>query len=277
VVNNSRLIGGAPLNVCYHLSRHGIESKLISQVGNDARGIELLSAVSQLGIDTSFISLSATHPTSEVLVDLSAEGKVSYTIVENVAWDVIPFEAEKSDEVSRAECFVYGSLASRSPITKNSLFSYLPRSNWKVLDLNLRSPYFDKSIVQEMLLSSDTLKINDDELWMIAGFFDWSALGKEEIVREIFRLFPNNKEIILTLGAEGAEYFSGDLHLRVPAVKVNVSDTVGSGDAFLAAFLSGKLKQKPIQQCLEDAARLSAFVAGSRGACPEYSGREEEV
>ena len=270
MVGNKGLIGGAPLNVCYHLSKHGIDSRLISQVGKDQKGAELLSGISQLGVNTEMISVSPDLPTSEVLVHLAADGKVTYTIVENVAWDAIPYSEQYATEIAASDCFVFGSLASRSAVSKDSLFRYLAHAKWKVIDLNLRQPYFDKQIIHQLLSSCNTLKINDDEFRLISEYFDITGSDEQEILMGILVQFPDINEIIVTWGADGARYFSSDLYLKVPAVKVEVVDTVGSGDAFLAAFLAGKLQQKSIQQCMHDAVVLSGFIAGSRGACPVY-------
>ena len=270
MVGNKGLIGGAPLNVCYHLSKHGIDSRLISQVGKDEKGIELLSGISQLGVNTDMISVSPDLPTSEVLVHLAAAGKVTYTIVENVAWDAIPYSEQYAADISVSDCFVFGSLASRSAVSKESLFRYLANAKWKVMDLNLRQPYYDKHIIRQLLSSCTTLKINDDEFRLISEYFDISGSNDQEILMGILAQFPGITEIIVTWGAEGAQYFSPTLHLKVPAVQVEVVDTVGSGDAFLAAFLAGKLQQKSIQQCMRDAVVLSGFIAASRGACPAY-------
>lgn len=270
VLDNKGLIGGAPLNVCYHLTRHKIQSRLISQVGKDAKGTELLSGISQLGVDTSMISISPNLPTSEVLVHLSEKGNIDYTIVENVAWDAIPYREEHAREIASADCFVFGSLASRSNESENSLFQYLQQAQWKVMDLNLRKPYYSKEKIEKLLSACHTLKINDDELNLIIQIFNITGNSNDELFRGIIQQFTGINEIIVTRGADGAEYFSSQDHFSIPAQPVKVVDTVGAGDAFLAAFLAGKLNHKPIRECMQDAVVLSGFVAGSRGACPMY-------
>lgn len=274
VVGSSRHIGGAPLNVCYHLTQHGYDCRMISQVGHDQKGGELLSGISQLGVDTSLISVTDQYPTSEVPVQVSGDGKVSYTILENVAWDAIPFDEAKAMLVAKASYFVFGSLACRSRVTRDTLLRYLGFAKWKVLDLNLRSPHYDSMLIRDLLSYADTLKLNDDELAIIGTQLGARDQDPSGAIQQVFRQYPRIKEIILTMGADGAQYFSADLQLRVPARKVEVVDTVGSGDAFLAAFLAGKLQQKPIQECMNDAVVLSGFIAGSRGACPVYSVEE---
>lgn len=271
VLGNSRLIGGAPLNVCYHLSKQGISSKIVSQVGGDIDGVDLKEGIRKLGVDTDFISISEIHPTSKVLVNMADHGKVSYQIVENVAWDFVVFDEQIAREISLTDCFVYGSLITRNAVSSNTLLKYLQYANWKVLDLNLRQPYYDKEIINKLLSTCNTLKINDEELTTITSLFSLASNNQQELMTEILRTFSDIKEIIVTKGADGAVYHSREETIEVGGIKVNVVDTVGSGDSFLAAYIASKLNNKPVYECLQNAISLSAFIATQQGACPIYN------
>ena len=270
VVADRKLIGGAPLNVCYHLSKNGIDAKIISQVGNDAEGKELLNGIKNLGVDSSLIDLSPKYPTSKVLVKVLEDGKVGYDIVKNVAWDFISFNEDTAKEIAISDFFVYGSLSSRSLLSKQTLLSYLAHANWKVLDLNLRKPFFDKETMHSLLSTCNTLKINDEELLVINDFFFEKKETQQMQIDAIFDMFANIKELILTKGAAGASYHTRQENIEMLAIKVVVADTVGSGDSFLAAYLAGKLNGKPVRECLQDSIALSAFIASKQGACPPY-------
>lgn len=271
ILDNNKLIGGAPLNVCYHLSKQGMDSKMISQVGVDIDGIELEQGIEKLGVNTSLISKSEIHPTSKVLVNISENGKVGYQIVENVAWDFMLFDEQIAIEISLTDCFVYGSLATRNAVSGNTLLKYLQYATWKVLDLNLRHPYYNKDIVHKLLSTCHTLKINDEELTTIASLLSLKNEMQQELMAEILHVFSNIKEIILTKGADGAVYHSREETIDVPGMKVNVVDTVGSGDSFLAAYIASRLNHKPTIECLQNAISLSAFIATRQGACPVYN------
>lgn len=275
VVADNRLIGGAPLNVCYHLSKFGVDSKVISQVGEDSYGTDLIQGISKLGVNTSLITISPNYATSKVLVHITKKGEISYEIVENVAWDFIQFDEKIAQEIAKANYFVYGSLSTRNEVSKSTLLRYLEYSNWNVLDLNLRYPYYDQKIIHQLLSSCNTLKINDEELLVISDLF-FKNSHPDQRIESVFKIFSNINEVIVTKGAEGVSYYSKEEAVEIPGIKVQVADTVGSGDSFLAAYLAGRLHHKPIIKCLKDAVVLSAFIASRQGACPVYSLEEIE-
>ena len=269
IVEDDRMIGGALLNVCYHLSKQGIDSRIVSQTGNDTDGADLNTGIMQLGVSTDFITVSEIHPTSKVLVYVAGDGKASYDIVEKVAWDFIEFDELIALEIASSDCFVYGSLITRNEVSKNTLLKYLGYAGWKVLDLNLRTPYYSKADIHQLLSSCFTLKINDEELVIINDLFFRNS-RTDAIIESVFKTFVNINEIIVTKGAAGVSYYAGGETITVPGIEVNVADTVGCGDSFLAAYLAGRLSGKPVKECLLDAIAVSAFVAGCNGACPVY-------
>ena len=264
-------VGGAPLNVCYHLNKQGVNSKIISQVGNDVLGNDLLQAIKDLEIDPVFCAVSSEYPTSRVDVELDDAGKPTYTIVENVAWDYIPFDNTVAAEISNSDAFIFGSLVLRNPISMQTLRSYLNYSNYVVMDVNLRAPFYDVDILKEFLSYVDCLKINDDELLLLGKWLGALDLTESNCLTAILNAYPKIKEIILTKGANGSLYYSNGEHFIISAYAIDVQDTVGAGDAFLAGFLAHKLNDEAIEFALEFATLLSAFVASKDGACPLYT------
>jgi len=270
ILPEAHRIGGAPLNVCYHLNKMGLEAKIVSQVGADRLGDQLKSELKKLFIDTSFCSTTDSYKTSTVEVELDVSGKPTYTIVEQVAWDYIPFEEEIASYIAEADAFVFGTLAARNTFSFETLKQYLTYSSYNVIDVNLRPPFFTKELVLALISYADTLKLNDEELHLIASWLKFSALHEVEVMKGILLYFPRLKEIILTKGEEGVLYYSNEQSVQVPSLKVEVKDTVGAGDAFLAAYLASKLKGSSIEEALQKGVKLSAYVVTQSGACPDY-------
>jgi len=264
-------LGGAPLNVCYHLTKKDINSKIISQTGEDNLGESLLKECAQLGIDTSLCEKSASYPTSTVEVRLLGGGKVEYEIVENVAWDHIAYKSEVADFVAQADAFVFGSLVSRNDTSRKTLLAYLKHAKWGIIDINLRAPFYNKESICELIAQCKTLKINDDELNLLKQWLSITVEGEDAVLDGILKSFPNLYEILLTKGEHGAIYYSATTRHEVKAFNIKVHDTVGSGDSFLAAYLAHRLQGDTIEHCMEQAALLSAYVATQAGACPPYT------
>lgn len=273
-LKDGRRLGGAPLNVCYHLNKLGIGSTIVAQIGSDKDGADILTALRKLGIDNAYCSIRADKPTSTVEVVLGANHEVRYDIIEDVAWDYIETTPGIEQLAAEAAAFVFGSLIARSPVSRNTLFRLIEKSRFRVFDVNLRHPYYSKDLVCSLLKHTNLLKLNGSELDIISR---WMGVYREDNDAQIASLqqhFPGIGEIILTLGAEGAVYYTRTLRLSVAAQPVEIKDTVGSGDAFLAGFLAHKMKGHPPEFALQAASMLSAFVAGKQGACPEYHGED---
>lgn len=269
-LKEGRRIGGAPLNVCYHLNKMGIKSMIISQVGADEDGKSLMEGLKGLNIDLSHCAVSSTKRTSVVEVHLGAGGDVSYEIVENVAWDYIDCLPETEAIVSNSAVFVFGSLAARHEVSRHTLLRLLRMSSYNVFDVNLRRPFYSKGLIFSLLEHTHLLKLNDEELDIICGWLGITVAEDDKRLSELNSHFQNLEEIILTKGSQGAGYLNDDGYLTVPAFPVSVKDTVGAGDAFLAGFLAGRLKGMPIAGRMQQAGRLASFVAAHQGACPEY-------
>jgi fructokinase len=272
ILPTGRLPGGAPMNVAYHLKKLGINPALISKIGLDSYGEGLISALTSAGLSTEHAYIDYMHPTGLVYANLNDHQEVVYDIVYPSAWDFIEITAEIADLVKSATCFVYGSLTSRSKVSRDTLTQLLEVANRKVLDINLRPPHVDRTHIEHLLAKADILKMNIAELELITGWFSNFFTTEERIklMQDKFKI----DTLIVTMGGDGALVNHDGKFYRHPGYKVEVADTIGSGDAFLAGFLQQLLARAPIDDALTFASGIGAFVATKKGACPDYQPAE---
>lgn len=263
--------GGAPMNVAIQLNNLGVSSGIISRVGNDSFGEALILFLQRKGLDVSTIQKDSIHHTGIVDVDMSDLRNVRYNIVQPVAYDFIEVKADLIHRVRQAEIFVHGSLIARSETSKNTLLQLLEVAQMVVFDVNLRMPHYSQNVLEELLQEADMVKMNEEELETIGGWYDAyeGEIEAMEWLKEQFDL----ESICVTKGADGAAFLDDSGFYECAGIEVNVADTIGSGDAFLAGFLSQKLKGKNPQACLEFACATGALVAVFRGGTPEIDER----
>ncbi|HKK46544.1 MAG TPA: carbohydrate kinase [Balneolaceae bacterium] len=262
-------LGGAPLNVSFHLGQLGEEVNIISRVGNDRLGKEVLRRIKGKGLPTDLIQQDEVLETGIVEVQLDKQGNPDYNIIEPVAWDKIEVTPEMENVVGESWAIVFGSLALRNNRSRETIYSLLDTDILKVFDINLRAPFYDKQIIQGSLVKADILKLNEDELNQL---IDWFSLPKEyrkavETVAERFAL----SFVVVTKAADGAILFNNGKWAEHGGFKVDVKDAVGAGDAFLAALLKGIRREKAIDEMLIFANAAGAYVASQSGATPEYA------
>ena len=261
--------GGAPMNVAYHLHKQQKNPALITSIGIDEKGEQLVKIFSDYGICTDFFQVDYEHETGKVFAEPNEHNEVVYDIVKPVAWDYIKWEDDFENLVTNANYFVFGSLASRNNVSKKTLFQLLEYAENKVLDINLRPPHFNRRIVEELLSKADFLKLNLAELELITGWFS-KHTSIEDRVRSITDKFKI-QNMVVTMGGDGAVlYYNGNEYVQ-KGYKVDVVDTVGSGDAFLAGLLARLLDNASPVNALEFASGLGAFIAMQKGACPVYN------
>jgi len=266
VFPSGKKMGGAPYNVAAHAQMNKIRSEMISCVGDDELGAEILSEVKKQGLSKEFISIHPAYPSGTVNIQIDDGGQPSYEISEPVAWDHIACTDDLIRLVKHADVFVFGTLASRNQTSRGTLIALLPHAKLKVLDLNIRQSFYTKKTIQELLGQTDILKINDDEYALLTELLNCREADLYQTLSKDF----NIDLIITTKGAEGAEaYAKGEVY-HAPGIKVQVADTVGSGDAFLATFLVQYLNRQDINVCLKAACQRGAFVASKGGAIPKY-------
>lgn len=262
--------GGAPMNVAYHLHKLGLKSHMISSVGQDEAGLELLDFLKSIELPLTYIQQDALHQTSAVQATVGDNHEVSYDILFPVAWDFIRWEPAHEQLISNADAFIFGSLGSRNETSREALLKMLDYAKYRVFDVNIREPHYTQDFVIQLLDKCDLVKLNLAELEMIAGWFNPACINELERIELLFERF-NFQEVIITKGGKGATYYTETIRYDYPAYPVDVQDTVGSGDSFLAAFLAMKLSDEPLEEVLNYAVAMGAFVTAQSGACPEYS------
>lgn len=262
------LPGGAPMNVAYHLKKLGANPVMLSKIGTDDYGKGLVNMLAENKISTGFLQVDYDHPTGLVYANPNEYNEVVYDIVFPSAWDFIEWQAEYNELLQQAEFFVYGSLTSRSKVSRDTLYQLLDAAKLKVLDINLRPPHFNRAHVEYLLQKADILKMNIAELELITGWFNdfESTEDRIKILQDQFKI----EIIIVTMGGEGALVNDKGIIHRHPGFKVQVADTIGSGDAFLAGFLHQQLNGISAKEALDFASAIGAFIATKSGACPDY-------
>lgn len=260
--------GGAPMNVALNLHQLGLDSNLISAVGNDSDGKKLLEFLKTFNLPLNLIQECSTHQTSKVLVNDSDKENIKYDIVSPVAWDFIEWNDEIDLAVAEAEAFVFGSLGVRNPKSLGTLLRLLQHQIIRIFDANLRPPFYDFEVIETLLGFADILKINEDELVIFADYFNVDP-SVEAVCTYLDQHFPMDL-ICITKGSKGALIYQKGELISHSGYKVEVEDSIGSGDAFLSGFIKSYLEEKSLKETLDFACKLGAFVATKKGGTPRY-------
>ena len=266
------LPGGAPLNVAYHLHKLGGHPALISRFGMDEAGKKLINLVDGYGIGADYFQLDPEWPTGKVIASVQEDYEVIYDFVHPVAWDYIQWEDSYEKIVSKAPYFVFGSLATRSPVSRNTLYRLLEAAPCRVLDANLRPPHYSREVIEKLFIGLHLLKLNRSELELITGWFSayQSLSDRMQVLQDRFHI-PN---IVVTNGGHGAMFNADGVLYEHHGFTIRVVDTVGSGDSFLAALLTKLSAGEPPGAALTFANATGALVASKKGACPGYHTQE---
>ncbi|TDS09748.1 carbohydrate kinase family protein [Sphingobacterium paludis] len=268
---DKRRIGGAPFNVAYHLFKMGIDATMISAIGSDDLGLEVLNQLKAWNMSTEGLQIHESYPTSTVVAHMDENNDAHYDIVENVAWDFIEKTIANQTIVHEVDALVFGTLSTRNEVSRYTLFDFLERSNYNVFDINLREPFYQVNTIKDLLYKTDLAKFNKAELRMMLDFMGKSYSSEKDSINYLQDTF-DLREVIISKGSKGALYAREDNFYLYPTVPVAIKDTVGSGDSFLAGFLSKRLeKDATAEQTMRRAVTLGAFVTAKEGACPEYS------
>ena len=266
-------IGGAPLNVASRLSGLGISTEMISKVGDDEKGEKLISYLESKNIKTDNIAKDAEHPTGVVNVTLSASGSATYEIPHPAAWDKIEISEGIRYSVQNADAFIFGSLICRDEVSRKALIELLPLAKYRVFDINLRPPYYEKEVLIKLMQQADFIKFNDDELFEIAEMMGSDYNSLEQNLHLISEK-TQTKTICVTKGRHGAVLLKDGKCYYNSGFKIKVKDTVGAGDSFLASLIASFLKERNAQSSLDFACAVGALVAGEEGANPIFDAEQ---
>ena len=263
-------IGGAPLNVALRLQSFQNEVALISCLGDDKLGNELLLELQKHRISSLYIQKIKAYKTSTVAISLDKNGSASYFINHPCAWDNIQVNDKLNSLVKSSEAFIFGSLIARSNTSRNTLLKLLTFSKLSVFDVNLRPPHYDISSIQVLMNAANFIKFNDDELKEISMSLGYQSASIEQTILFIAKK-TNTTSIAVTLGSKGAILFFEERFFYCKGYQVEVADTVGSGDSFLATLIDVLLKGKDAQLAIDKACAVGALVAKNKGANPVIS------
>lgn len=271
VLPEGKKIGGAPANFAYHVSQFGLPSRVVSAVGNDPLGREIVENFTSKGLN--HLIEEVPYPTGTVQVEIDPAGVPQYDIKENVAWDNIPYTTRLEALAGQTRAVCFGSLAQRNVVSRDTINRFLdamPQTadSLVVFDVNLRQGFYTKEVLCNSMKRCNILKINDEELVTVSRMFGYPGIDLQDKCWILLGKY-NLRMLILTCGINGSYVFTpGNVSFQ-PTPKVEVADTVGAGDSFTAAFIASLLKGKSVTEAHALAVRTSAFVCTRKGAMPE--------
>ena len=265
--------GGAPMNVAIRTQSLGLDATIISRIGVDKLGIELRQYLKKKQVNTSLLQTDKKFPTGKVDVSLDEKGVAEYDIKYPVAWDKIELSKASIEKVKKADAFIFGSLVCRDSISRETLLSLLEYAKFKVFDVNLRSGFFDASLIEKLMKSSDLIKLNDDELSILSNRFGSKSDDLYENIKFIHKKLQL-KSICVTRAEKGAILFIDNVFYSNNGIIVDVVDSVGAGDSFLSALIYKLLSQNDHQNTLNFACAVGTLVATKTGANSKISANE---
>lgn len=273
VFPDGRKLGGAPLNVAFRLNQLGLKTTLISAVGNDQLGNEIVHYLAENHIPSAIQKTDL--PTSQVTVELDENGSATYTIESPVAWDEIQLSEDLIRSVSDSDFLLFGSLVCRNEVSKSTLIKLIAHSKFPILDVNLRPPFVDFLLIRSMIEKSKMVKFNEEEIAEYCHYFLLNRDSTESQIQAVIQ--QTGIEIVcVTQGADGALLWVKNVLYKSATPVVNVVDTVGAGDSFLGALIHGLFTSGVPQNALHKACVVGALVASKSGANPILAKAEIE-
>jgi fructokinase len=266
---NGRQLGGAPANFAYHARALGAAASVVTRIGNDALGREILSRFREMDLPIATVQVDEIAPTGTVTVSLDGQGIPQFIIHEQVAWDRLALTEQAMKEMGKAAAVCFGSLAQRDVTSRGAIHGLLeaaPAAALRVFDVNLRQKYYSRAVIEHSLRLSNVFKLNDGELPILAEMFALGGSTRDQIERlaEDYGL----RVVALTRGAEGSLLYQQGRWSEQTAQRTHVVDTVGAGDAFTAALVMGLLNDVDLDSIHATSAELARFVCSCPGATP---------
>lgn len=261
--------GGAPANAACHAAALGVDASIVSQVGDDELGEKAIAALRERGVDTACVGVIGEHPTGSVLVELDSAGKPRFTIGADAAWDFLAWSEKLGDLAAGSDAICFGTLGQRSEGSRHVIRRFIDATSpaaLRILDVNLRPPFYDDAVIRRSLELANVLKLSDDESELVASACGISG-SEAEVLSELSRRYELQL-IALTRGENGATLIRAEERSDFEGVSVAVKDTVGAGDAFTASMTLGLLQNAPINEINQCACRVAAFVCSQNGATP---------
>ena len=262
--------GGAPANFACHAALSEGDVTMVSAVGDDARGREAIRILEGYGIDTGLMQVIADASTGTVGVDLDPAGKPTFKIHENSAWDRIQWNGAIESSVRQADAVYFGTLGQRSELSRNTIRRCVETAaelgTARIVDINLRTPFYDEELIRHSIELASILKLSDDELPGVCSACGVTPTDRADAVMRQVLEFGNLDMVVMTRGADGALLVTADHTIKQSGIPTTVVDTVGAGDAFSAAFLIGELRGETHEQNLRKACEIAARTCGHSGA-----------
>lgn len=266
---DGKVLGGAPANFAFHAHALGAEARLISRIGDDEAGHEIMADLRSRAMPTGTIQVDASARTGLVTVEVGPGGHPQYTIHQNVAWDYIEANATALEAVRNADAICFGTLAQRTKFVRATVEALLAASRpeaLRIFDINLRPPYVEAEVIAESLSVANVLKLNEQELPVLADLFRLSGDVDEQLAALAQRF--SLKLIALTRGGDGSILLAEGKLVEQVALPTTVRDTVGAGDSFTAAVACGLLRRWPLEEICQRASAIAAYVCSHAGATP---------
>ncbi|MGJ8659000.1 carbohydrate kinase family protein [Cellulophaga fucicola] len=267
-------IGGAPLNVALRLQSLGNNVSIISSIGDDKKGKKIKAYIKEHRVNASNLQVDAALKTGKVKVMLNQKGSASYDIKFPRAWDNIELTDINKALVETADAFVFGSLVARDSTSRHTLYELLKLAKYKIFDVNLREPYYTTDVLNYLMKQANFIKFNDDEIFEIGKKINSKTHSLEQNIKFI-AAHTNTKSICVTKGRHGAILYYNDVFYYNSGYQIEVVDTVGAGDSFLASLINKLINENDPQEAIDFACAVGALVAGSEGANPEI--KEEDI
>ncbi|MBU0479913.1 MAG: carbohydrate kinase [Proteobacteria bacterium] len=264
-----RVLGGAPLNVAYHLQARGLPVLAAGRIGDDDLGRLTLARVRALGLAVDGIQLDAEYPTGRVVVTVDSRNEPHFDIAKPAAWDHIRAPAVEKVVAGRPFNLVCGTLAQREPESRAAIRRLWRQAETIFYDVNLRPPFTSLDHVRDSLQAARVVKVNSDELAVLNKALVGKEGSEDEIAASLLAAF-DLELLAVTRGSNGAMLVNSGQCYTHPGFPVKVADTVGSGDAFFSGIIAGYLGGIDLPECLREANRLGSYVASRPGATPAY-------